>query len=233
MESPYYNTYLYTEVILNPNQMNNDIYKHLKDNLINKLNGKCYKGYGHISKIYAIEERKGGQIIPENPSAAAIYNVKFSCKLCKPLKNHTLICEVVDINKSVIHLINGPIHVFIMDGYAHVNQNNFVYDEKRNVYLAKLENGKGIPVDAGTFVKVKVIASTIQDKNTKIIVIGTLESLATEKEKNESITSKEKDDSKFVTYDDIVGETNQVDVVAEAKEESMEESDETDSDDEA
>lgn len=204
MNTPYFNTNLYSTVSLHPSQMDNDIYKHLKNNLIRKLQGKCYKSYGYISKIYKIEERNGGIIIAEDSSASATYHVKFSCKLCKPLKNTTIICEVIAINKSLIYLRNGPIHVLIFEGKDHINQNNFVYDEKRNVLLAKIEKDKGIPVVTGTFVKIRVINTRIENGATRIIVFGTLESIASKKESDESITTRESDDIESIEYDKYI-----------------------------
>lgn len=206
MDTPYFNTYLYTTVTLHPSQMNNDIYKHLKNNLVKNYQGKSYKSYGYISKIYKIEERKGGMMIAEDSSASATYQVKFSCKLCRPLKNTTIICEVKAINKSLIHLVNGPINVLIFEGHDQVNQNNFIYDDKRNVLLANIGNGQGVPVTPGTYVKLRVIDSLLENISQKIIVLGTLESLATKKEINESINNKENDDAEFINYDDYIKE---------------------------
>ena len=200
MNTPYFNTYLYTLVSLHPNQMDNDIYKHLKNNLIKKLQGKCYKSYGHISKIYKIEERSSGILIPEDTYASALYKIKFSCKICKPLKNTIIVCEVVAINKSLIYLRNGPIHILIFEGHDQINQNNFIYDERRNVLLANIGNGKGVPITIGTFVKVKVIDTRIENGSNRIIVLGILESLSNKKENDESITMIEKDDDTFVDY---------------------------------
>ncbi len=208
METPYFKTYLYITVTLHPSQKNNDIYKHLKNNLTRNLQGKCYKSYGHISKIYKIEERRGGTMVPEDSSASATYQVKFSCKLCRPLKNTTIICEVKSINKSLIHVVNGPINVLIFEGHDHINQNNFVYDEKRNALLANIGNGKGIPITPGTYVKVKVINSLLEHGSPKIVVLGTLENLASRKESNDSIMMKENDDSEFVEYNKYVKQEN-------------------------
>jgi DNA-directed RNA polymerase subunit E'/Rpb7 len=95
--------------------------------------------YGYISKIYKIEERHGGEIIAEDPTASATFKLKFSCKLCRPLKGTTIVCEVVSINKTIIGLRNGPIHMIITEG--NINLDNFVYDEKQNVCLAYAQNG--------------------------------------------------------------------------------------------
>ena len=206
INTPYFNTFLYSTVSLHPSQMTNDIYLHLKNNLTRKLVGKCYKSYGYISKIYKIEERSNGKLIAEDSTASASYEVKFSCKLCRPLKNTTIVCEVIQINKSLIYLRNGSIHVFIFEGSGNVNQNNFVYDERRNVLLAIIGNGKGIPVVIGTFIKIRVIDSRIENGSNKIIVLGTLESLADKKDTDESILVRENDELPFVEYSEYMSE---------------------------
>src|ERR1700722_13785306 len=98
MLSPYINTKLFTLVTVMPNQMNNDIYSHMKSNLAQRLEGKCYRNFGYISKIYEILEHGDGVIEPENPTAAAAYNVKFTCRLCIPLKDKYIICKVEKTN---------------------------------------------------------------------------------------------------------------------------------------
>lgn len=206
-DSPYFYTYLYTNVTLHPSQFDNDIYKHLKNNLIRKIQGKCYKQYGHVTKIYKIEELSGGNIVAEDTSASALYKVKFSCKICRPLKKSNIICEVIAINKSLIYLKNGPINVFIFEGNGNINLNNFIYDERRNVLLANIGGGKGIPVVAGTYIKIQVISSKIINNSAKILVLGTLENIASKDEIDNSIESKENNDIEsveFVEYDDFV-----------------------------
>lgn len=204
IQNPYVNTYLYSNVGLHPSQFDNDIYKHLKNNLTRKLQGRCYKGYGYISKIYKIDERQGGGIIAEDPSASAIYKVKFSCKICRPLKGTIIICEVMAINKSIIHLRNGPINVLIFEESGTVNQNNFVFDDKKNVLLAKIENNQKIPVVVGTHVEIKVIASRIEHNSNRILIMGTLENIASKSAIEESIKQREYDGFSFTNYDDYV-----------------------------
>lgn len=204
IQSPYVNTFLYSVVSLHPSQFDNDIYKHLKGNLVRKLQGKCYKSYGYISKIYKIEDRQGGEIIAEDPSASALYKVKFSCKICRPLKGTIIICEVMSINKSLIHLRNGPINVLIFEESGAVNQNNFIFDDKKNVLIAKIGNNQKIPVVAGTFVEIKVVASRIEHNSNKILIIGTLENIASKKAVEESIKQRENDGNAFTNYDDYL-----------------------------
>jgi len=232
--TPYFNTYLYTTVPLYPSQMDNDIYKHLKENLLIKLQGKCYKSYGHISKIYKIEERSGGALIPEDPSASATYKVKFSCKLCRPLRGSLIVCEVALINESTIYLRNGPINVIIFEGMGQINQEKFTFDEKRNVLLAKIGGGKGVPVVEGTLIEIRVLGTRIESGTNKIVVFGTMENLASKEASDETIRQKENDDIGFVDYKtymkqekDVIGDN--IDLVSENESESEDSEDSEDS----
>lgn len=202
IQTPYISTHLYTTVGLYPSQFDNDIYKHLKNNLIRKLQGKCYKHYGYISRIYKIDDISRGELIAEDPSASATYNVKFSCKICKPLKGTVIVCEVVSINKSLIHLRNGPINLLIFEESDSVNQNNFAFDDKKNVLIAKIGNGQRIPVVVGTYVEVKVTASRLENNSNRILVAGTLENIASKKAIEESIKQREGDGTDFINYEE-------------------------------
>ena len=210
MNTPYFNTNLYSVVGLHPSQMNNDIYKHLKNNLIRQMQGKCYKYYGYISKIYNIysdeKNKLTGELIAEDPSASARYKVKFSCKLCKPLRGSTIICEVVNINKQVIFLRNGPINVPIFAVKGQINQKKFIFDDKKTVWIAIVdeERSKGVPVIIGTFVEVKVINTRIQHNADKIFVIGSMENIASNDAVLKSITQREDNNLAFIEHDEYI-----------------------------
>ncbi len=53
LSSPYIDTELYSRILIRPQQINNDIYINLKNNLKKKVEKKCNK-YGFITKIYKI-----------------------------------------------------------------------------------------------------------------------------------------------------------------------------------
>src|SRR5207302_6611862 len=110
---PYITTVLSTSVMLNPRQLDNSIYINLKKNLIEKIEGKCYKNYGFVTKIYKILEYSEGVIVPENPMAGVLFNVKFTCRLCNPLKNTEIVCKIQKMKGMLINAINGPITVII------------------------------------------------------------------------------------------------------------------------
>jgi DNA-directed RNA polymerase subunit E'/Rpb7 len=204
IQNPYINTYLYANIGLHPSQFDNDIYKHLKTNLSRKLHGKCYRKYGYVSKIYKIDDRQGGEILADDPSSSALFKLKFSCKICKPLRGTIIICEIMAINKSIIHLRNGPINVLIFEKSGSINQTNFVFDDKKNVLLANVGDGQKTAVVVGTHVHIKVVASRIEHNSTKILIIGTLEDIASKEEIEESIKQRESDGSTYVNYDDYI-----------------------------
>jgi len=86
---------LYTKVILNPNQMNNEIYMNLKKNLIEKLECKCVSE-GYIIKIYKIMEYTNGVIDAENFTGAAIFNIKYLAKVCVALKETSIVAKITE-----------------------------------------------------------------------------------------------------------------------------------------
>jgi len=212
---PYFNTYLYTTVSLHPAQMDNNIYKHIKNNLVNKLQNRCYINYGYIVKIYEVKERSGGRILPEDPSASAVYNVKFSCKLCYPIKNSVIVAKIDTISDMLMRVNNGPIDI-IINGKGNVNKSIFTFDNKRNHWLIKKDNNnttatetdteknKYIVIKPGMYVKVRIIDRKMVDKSTKMICIGYLEDIANNDEIKENITSQFDDNAEFLEREEVI-----------------------------
>ena len=178
MSGPYVTTTLSATVNLKPRQMDNNIYKHLKENVIQKLEGKCYRKYGYISKIYEILEYSKGKIVPENPMASALFGVKFSCRLCHPIKKRQIICRVQKITKLFMNASNGPITVII----TKLNNKVFYQDPKSNKLFARIENEKSIEVTPGKYVKLTIESKSFSDMDHIIMAIGELISLATDQE---------------------------------------------------
>lgn len=203
MSSPYFNVKLCAKVALRPEQLNNDIYKYIKQNAIEKYQGKCYKSYGHILKIYKIDERSNGVLIPEDSFASVNYDIKFSCKLCKPLIGSIIVGEVVSANDAGILLTNGPINIWVLNIRNSINPKNFIFDERRGMLIAIIGNNKGVPVTEGIFLKVIVNGVRLEHGSKHVVVIGTLDSTVTDQEKNNSIMEKDNTEGKFVNYEDI------------------------------
>jgi DNA-directed RNA polymerase subunit E'/Rpb7 len=205
--SPYVITQFTTQVGLHPNQMKAGISESLKSNLISSLQNKNFKDYGFISKIYNITETEGGLITPENSLGAAIYNVKFTCKLCRPLVGGYIICKVSNINKEIAFLENGPITCIVtMSGNDQVNKKNFLLNESKMVWMGKRDDDVKFttPIVIGSFIKVKCAGIQIRSGVSRIMIWGILDSIASKSESNEAIIQQENDKLEHVNYDEYI-----------------------------
>jgi DNA-directed RNA polymerase subunit E'/Rpb7 len=178
--------------MLFPNQMDNKIILHLKSNLNNKLIGKCYKNYGYISKIYKIDELSDGIIEPEDSTCSAKFIVKFSCKLCIPIKNKEIICKIDRMNKALISGINGPIKSIITTDK--INKDNFLMDKNRNIKTIETKEYL-VP---NMYIRVLVLSSSFSDYDKNILVIGFIQDLANKEEIEEYMSQNEqKEENNF------------------------------------
>jgi DNA-directed RNA polymerase subunit E'/Rpb7 len=199
MSSPYINTRLYARVTILPNQMNNDIYSHMKSNLIKRLEGKCYRDYGFIIKIYEILDRSDGHMEPENPMAAALYKVKFSCRLCIPLKDKYIISKVERTIPMLTSLSSGPIRVIVTND--RINKDNFMIG--KNGILVKSNIGTR-SLNPGDHVKVRIDSRKFNDSDSIIMCMGVLESMATAEESNRFASDEYNISDKFIDYDKYI-----------------------------
>jgi DNA-directed RNA polymerase subunit E'/Rpb7 len=173
---PYKKTILSTPIMISPDQMDNKMYIHLKSNLKNKLEGKCYENYGYIDKIYNIEEISDGIIEPEDPSCSAKMDVKFTCNLFLPIVNKEIICKIDRMNKALIMGINGPIKVIIT--IDKINKENFFPDINRNIRIKKTSE----IIVPDMYLRIIVLSKSFSNYDKNILVIGYLQDIATQKE---------------------------------------------------
>jgi DNA-directed RNA polymerase subunit E'/Rpb7 len=173
---PYRNVVLPAPVILEPIQLNNKFEHNIKSNLINSLEGKCFKDYGYITKIYKIVTHTKPIIEPESMTCTPITNVKFVHELCMPVNDKFIICKITQIVKELIRCENGPILSFISSD--RINPEMFYKDSNRN-FRTKSEVHPYLVKDL--FVKIYIMGCNLNfDKN--IIAIGILHDLATDEE---------------------------------------------------
>jgi len=176
IESPYIDTKLYTNVTLYPNQMTNNVYLNLKANLVEELNRKCFGDYGYIAKIYEILSYDNNRIEAENTMSAGVYDVCFSCRLCRPIKNTVIICEIEKINKALMRVVNGPIKIFIT--HERINPNIFFKDNNGNLrYMSK---DRSYLLKQHEFVRIRVIQTTFNSGENVINALGFLDNMATD-----------------------------------------------------
>ena len=176
LSAPYKDTILYSKVCIKPHQLNNDLYLNLKNNL-KKNKEKKNNEYGYITKIYKILDFNDGEVIPENFDASVIYNVSFSCRLCKPILNQKIICKIEFINKLFIKSINGPI-ISVTLVKSEDMSNKFSINNINEVQY-KLTKKKLVPND---YITIVVKGMKFESKDQKIIITSYLEDVPNEDE---------------------------------------------------
>ena len=218
--NPYINTYLNTTVRIMPSQMDNNIKKHIKNNLEKEHINKCFLDYGYVSKILEIVPNTDAEIVAEDPLSCALFQVKFLCELCRPLLNSTVICRTQGVTPPIILLVNGPLDIIIKTS-QNINKNIFVFNQKLNTWTIKKESGeqnKYIVVKEGMLMKVKIINKKIINKSERILCIGYLENIASEEEIKQNDASLNKIKEK---YQDIQEYLNIENKIAKEEEEKL------------
>jgi DNA-directed RNA polymerase subunit E'/Rpb7 len=206
--SPYITTELTSSVSLDPRQMDNNIYKNLKNNLIKRFEGKCFKDYGFINKIYDVTKYSDGYVVAENPKSAARFYITFTCKLCYPLLKKQIICKIDKANRLIMRLNNGPINVLVTTK-DRINKNIFFVDTKTGNLMAK-KDGKSVTITIGSYVKVTIESRQFNDQDTMIMAMGFLEDIATDEEVKKSY-EKEYGMDNMITYDDYIRNEKYID----------------------
>jgi DNA-directed RNA polymerase subunit E'/Rpb7 len=161
-----------------PDQMENKLYINLKNNLIRKVNERCFEDKGFIMDVFKIIEYKDGHISAENPHGSAIFDVSFSCKLCIPRVRTQIICKVKIVNKILLTAENGPIMVVVTKD--RINKNVFFTDNNNNFRYKTGDSSKVL--EQGEFIKLTIESITFKNGDEKIKAIGFINDMASEKE---------------------------------------------------
>lgn len=197
MTSPYINTKIHTSVILHPYQMDNKIYINLKKNLESKVTGKCFSKYGYIVKVIEILNYKDGIIEAENTESSALFDLEFSCRICSPLKNTQIICEIDRVNKLLITAKNGPILIIITNDRL----NNIIFFKDNNNNIRYKKDGQSKMLESQDFIKVTLQTIQFYDGDEKIKAIGFVDDIATEEEKRNYYLDQYDNPSNTVDFD--------------------------------
>ena len=171
-----FKTDLIAEVVISPDQLNNNLYNNIKTNLENRLVGKCYNNEGFIQKIYKINKVLNlGDIKLEDKDCNVYYKVNFSCQLIKPIINKIIIGKVRMNQTSLLTLDNGPMKIIINNK----NFDNELFSIEPDTRLYKYNNKI---IEQGDFYKVEILVYQITNKDNIIYIIGKLIDKATENE---------------------------------------------------
>lgn len=178
--SPYIITRLHSTIVLKPEQMNENLYNNLKQNLLIAYKNRCYKDYGCIMDIIEILSKEIGRCETEDLTASARFNVTYSCILCRPLKGTYIICKIDKLTKAVILAKNGPIAVIIIPDK--INDNNFVVFNNNIRYKDKNNNNSYQSLAPDDIIKIKILNLSFRNNADNISVIGYLDNIASTKE---------------------------------------------------
>lgn len=171
--SPYKNTELSTRVDLHPNQMNNEIYIFLKNNLKKTVEKKCNR-YGYVSKIFQIKKYENAILEPENFSGSAVCDVIYDCRLCIPIEHTVIVAKIKAMNSLIILAENGPILIIVT--INEINTDNFNKDSTGNI------KHKTKKIVEGDYVIVTILKTQYNLNDQQIRTMCKLEDLATESE---------------------------------------------------
>lgn len=151
LHNPFIDTVQHTKLRLLPRQLNADLYTHLKNNLVDKIQGKCNHN-GYVEKVYKITDYKNGVINAEDPSASVIFDVEYECRLWLPKNKKYIIGKITLSNQTITRAENGPITIYIMGNQ--INQTNFTVDPGSIIYK---KTNKKLNVDDLVIVEIKQI----------------------------------------------------------------------------
>lgn len=203
LSSPYIDTELYERVLITPQQIQNDIYIYLKDNLKKKIEKKCNK-YGYITKVYKILDHSDGEIVPENFDASLIYNVKYSCRLCRPIENTDIVCKIELMNKSLIKASNGPIICVI--GINYINNKLFSFSNSGQL----IYNNNKIIKD-GDHIITGIRATNYFAGDERIIILGELKAIPSKDDIEKYYKEKLETENIIIENEYILDDDNQDD----------------------
>lgn len=161
-------------VVLYPNQLNNDLLTHMKNNLEILYKNKCFKDIGFIIDIIEIIKYSEGIIYPEQNEGCVQYIVEFKCKMCVVITNTIIIGKVEQISPEMIYLSHYPYNIIVE--YNNINTYKFEYISPNIKYI------NGDYISKGDYLKIRIIRSNLMNGETKIIALGYLEDIVSDKE---------------------------------------------------
>lgn len=170
--SLYYKTQLETKVSLLPEQITGDMDNHLLENLRTKVEKKVIEN-GIVLRVNRLIDYDYGIIDKTNFMGTTVFNVKYECFICSPIKGLELICKVTNIVKGFLMCVNGPIIIAIE--FNNIDTQRFQIADNT---IANIETSKNI--DKGDHLLVSIISINHNMGEKKIHTICKLLDMASE-----------------------------------------------------
>jgi len=178
---------LHDIVIVKPDQLNNELYLHLKQNLKKKIEKKCIDA-GYICRVNDIVDYKDGYLLPEDFSGNVRFRVAYNAKICVVVPNTQTVCKIENIYKAVIKAVNGPIVIIIK--FTDINTNLFKIDETGNILYIK--TNKQLKQD--DHLKITIKSKRSYNGDNTIGVIGYIDDIASPENIKEYMFKEFEDD---------------------------------------
>jgi len=203
--SPYISMELTSNIELEAEQLNNEIYYNIKQNLIKKVEGKC-NNIGYIVHIEKIIDYKLGYMIAEDFTGSCLYKIRYQALVCIPIKD-TIIIGMISKKRdigSIMIIQHGPIFIITKIKETDMNMTNFKL-ENNNIYSIN----KKQHIIEGDYVKIRITSIKYQNEDKEIKCMGILEDIANEDDINNyynNISKKminDSDNIKEDKYNDI------------------------------
>ena len=205
--SPYRNIKQYTRISIEPHHMNSNIKNNMKYVLKKKVEKKCNK-YGYVSEVYRILEYSDGIMPTENLNANAIYDITYHCKLCIPIENTCIVCNISVISPEIIFGHNGPL--LIMIRRDNIDMSNWMISD--GIFNIKANR----KLQANDYCIVKILEKRVNQEDSQIKLGCQLIDLATEEQVHQLFGStiveqskSEPSDSKSVQSDSVAQTSKQ------------------------
>jgi DNA-directed RNA polymerase subunit E'/Rpb7 len=173
--NPFINMELHSLVSIQPHQLNNELYLHLKNNLIKTVVNKC-NNIGYICKVNEIISYKDGKVEAEDFSGNIVFDVTFNANICIPIKDTNIVCKIESIHKQLIIGNNGPIKCIIKTN--DIDQDYFNVVGNGSIMI-KLYN-KPLQINDYVIISIRSHKSYVGDD--KIGVMGYIYNMATEED---------------------------------------------------
>lgn len=178
--NPYINKKIDTSIIVTPDQFNNDLKKHIFNNIKKRDEKKC-NHVGYVNEIYSlVDEEIKGKIDVSNQLGNCKFLISYYANICIPIPNTQIIAKITEINQ-IIKAEHRNIIIIIK--INNIDLTKFKLINMRQIQYIK--TGSNIE---NTYVKVLLKSTKITKNNNVIYAMGFLTDVATDKEIEEYIT---------------------------------------------
>lgn len=195
--NPFVNIELHSVVPIQPYQMNNELYLHLKNNLKHQVENKC-NNIGYICRVNEIVNYDIGYIEPEDFTGNVLFDVTFNAQICIPIKNTNIVAKIESIHKQLIIANNGPIKCIIKTN--DINNEHFLVSPQNNKIIIRSNN---VPLNMNDYVVINIRSQKSYVGEDKIGVMGYILNIASSEERKQFYYSDYIDDE-----DNIMIKTN-------------------------